>query len=254
MGIMKKYPLRARFKKDIICEFVVPNKKSNKVIIVCGGMPGYPGNVEMLFWLSRRGYWVFSPRYRGTWESAGKFLQISPHKDVLDVIQQLPKGFRDLWSRKILKIKNPQIYLIGSSFGAPAVILASRSPKVKKAVAFSPVIDWLEQDKNEVEPIDFLARFISDAFGQGYRFVSEDWKKLKSGKFYNPAAVVKNLDSKKIFLIHAKNDKVTPFGPVKKFVKILGCKYLLLNKGGHMSVRNTIKPEFWRKIRNFLKK
>lgn len=245
------YTLRTRFKKDIVCEFVAPKKKSNKVVIVCGGMPGYPRNDEFLFWLARRGYWAFLPRYRGSWESGGKFLQNSPHQDVLDIIDQLPKGFEDLHDNKNYKIKNPQVYLIGSSFGGPAVILASQSSKVKKAVAFSPVIDWVEEDKNEKEPIDHLAGFTKSAFGEGYRVAADGWEKLKAGKFYNPAAVVGKLDRQKLFLIHAKDDKVVFAEPFKKLVAALGCQNILLNKGGHLSARNAMKPEFWRKIKKF---
>jgi alpha-beta hydrolase superfamily lysophospholipase len=250
---MKKYTLRTRFKNDIVCEFVAPNKKSNKVIIVCSGMPGYPSNKEMLFWLSGRGYWAFLPRYRGTWESGGKFLQKSPHQDVLDIIEELPKGFKDLWSGKVSKIKNPQVYLIGSSFGGPAVILASQSPKVKKAVAFSPVVDWREEVHSKTEPMPKLEKFTRAAFGEGYRFDHRDWKKLEAGKIYNPVSAIKKINAKKIFIIHANDDKIISTPAVKKFVKDLGCQFIYIKKGGHMSARNAMKSEFWRKIKKFFK-
>jgi len=60
------YTLRARIKNKIISEFVPPSKKSNKVIILCGGMPGYPAKKELMFFLAEKGFWVFSPRYRGS--------------------------------------------------------------------------------------------------------------------------------------------------------------------------------------------
>jgi pimeloyl-ACP methyl ester carboxylesterase len=250
---MKKYTLRTRFKKDIVCEFVAPNKKSNKVIIICSGMPGYPSNKEMLFWLARRGYWAFLPRYRGTWESGGKFLQKSPHQDVLDIIEELPKGFKDLYNNKIFKIKNPQIYLIGNSFGGPAAILASLSQKVKKAVVISPVVDWGEENKSETEPLPVLEKFTLEAFGEAYRFNHEDWKKLEAGKIYNPASVIKKINPKKIFIFHAMDDKIVFTPSVKKFVNDLGCQFVYLKKGGHMSVRNAMKPEFWKKIKKFFR-
>ncbi|HTX87292.1 MAG TPA: prolyl oligopeptidase family serine peptidase [Candidatus Nanoarchaeia archaeon] len=245
------HTLRTRIKKDIVCEFVAPKKRSNKVVIVCGGMPGYPLSKEILFWLSRRGYWAFLPRYRGTWESGGKFLRVSPHQDVLDIIEVLPKGFKDLWSGKILKIKNPKVYLIGSSFGGSAAILASQSSKVKKTVAFSPVVDWREEVHSETEPMPWLEKFTRAAFGEGYRFDHSDWKKLEQGKIYNPASAIKKLDAKKIFIIHANDDKVVYTPSVKKFVNDLGCQFLYLKKGGHLSARNAMKPQFWRKIKKF---
>lgn len=243
---------RTRFKKEIISEFLAPIKSSKKVIILCGGMPSYPGKKnELMEFLSKNGYWVFLPRYRGSWESDGSFLRISPHQDVFDIIDELPRGFHDLWSNKKYKIKNPQIYLIGSSFGGPAVILASKDKRVKKAVAFSPVINWGVESK--IEPIDWLGEFTKIAFGNGYRFTIKNWNKLKSGKFYNPINEIEDVDAKKLFIIHAKDDKVVYSNPSEDFAKQTDCKFLLLKNGGHLSLSNLMLPEFWRKIKLFLK-
>jgi alpha-beta hydrolase superfamily lysophospholipase len=243
------HTLRTRIKKDIVCEFVVSKKRSNKVIILCGGMPGYTSKREMLFWLSRRGYWAFLPRYRGTWESGGSFLKISPHQDVLDLIDQLPKGFKDLWSGKTLKITKPQIYIIGGSFGGPAAILASKDRRVKKVAVISPVIDWRVESK--VEPLGWMEKFTKMAFGEGYRFTHANWQKLKTGKFYNPITEIKKLDKNKILIFHAQDDKIVYLKPSKEFSEKLGCEFIALKKGGHMSLSNAIRPEFWKKIKKF---
>src|SRR3989338_6543892 len=108
--------LRTRFKKDIVTEFMVPSRPSKKVIIFAHGMPGLPcGERVMEFW-SKKGFWVFSPRYRGTWESGGEFLRKSPHLDILDVIDELPKGFADLWTGQKLKVNSQQLFVMGGSF------------------------------------------------------------------------------------------------------------------------------------------
>ena len=140
-------------------------------------MPHIPGKGPCRNSFPERGYWVFLPRYRGTWESGGSFLKISPHRDVLDVIDQLPRGFKDLWSGKTYKIERPEVYLIGTSFGGAAVILASRDPRVRRAVAFSPVTDWRVEPKRS--PVDKLRAFTHAAFGNGYRGTQSDWNKLK---------------------------------------------------------------------------
>lgn len=247
-----KYTLRTRIKNKIIAEFVLPAKQSNKVIIICGGIFSYPAKKELMFFLSQKGYWVFVPRYRGSWESDGLFLDRSPHLDIIDVIDSLSTGFIDLWNNKKYKIQNPEVYLIGSSFGGPAVILASTDKRVKKAVAFSPVIDWRVESK--LEPLDWLAEFGKIAFGNGYRFKQKDWNKLKNGKFYNPQAIVSKLDKNKIYIIHAKDDKVVCINPAIKFAKMLGCKITILKKGGHLSTSLTMKSIFWKRVNNFLKK
>ena len=245
------YTLRTRIKKEIIAEFVLPMRRSNRVIILCGGMPGYPAKKELLFYLSGKGYWVFSPRYRGSWESDGWFLRKSPHLDVIDVIDSLSSGFVDLWNNKRYAIKNPKVYLIGSSFGGPAVILASTDKRVRKAIAFSPVIDWRMETK--LEPIDWLGKFTRIAFGNGYRFKQKDWDKLKNGTFYNPNPEIKKIDKKKIYIIHAKDDEVVYAAAPMEFSKKLGCKITLLEKGGHLSTSNLMEATFWRRVSNFLK-
>ena len=86
--------LRAKFKKEIISEFLPSLRPSKKVIIFCGGMPSYPGKKnDLMEFIAKKGFWIFLPRYRGSWESAGSFLKISPHYDIIDIIDQLPKGF-----------------------------------------------------------------------------------------------------------------------------------------------------------------
>ncbi len=245
------YALRTRIKKEIVAEFLPPMRKSNKVAILCGGMPGYPARKELMFFLAEKNFWVFSPRYRGSWESDGSFLEKSPHLDVIDVMDSLSSGFTDLWNNKKYKIKDPRIYLIGSSFGGPAAILASKDTRVKKIIALSPVVDW--RVKSKIEPLDWLGKFTRVAFGNGYRFRQKDWDRLKSGTFYNPVSELGGLDRSKIYIIHAKDDEVVPIKPVIKFAKALGCKITVLKKGGHLSSSNLMRAVFWKRVNKFLK-
>lgn len=246
------YTLRTRFKKDIISEFLPPTRKSNKVIIICTGMPSVPNRKELMFFLAKKGYWVFFPRYRGSWESGGEFLKKSPHEDVLDVIDQLPKGFTSLWDKEKYKINPSSLYLIGGSFGGPAMLLASRDPRVDKAITFSPVVDWKTQAKSKGEPWNPFTKFVKEAFGNAYRFKMKDWNKLKRGGFYDPVAHTNEIPGEKIFIIHAKDDDVVHWRPVEKFAKKIGCKLSLLKKGGHLSASNIMKPSFYKRITRFL--
>jgi len=259
------YLLRTRIKKDIVCEFLPPtaahkrkgaariasSSRPAKAIILCGGAPSYPAKRELMQFLSKKGYWVFNPRYRGSWESGGSFLKLSPHRDVLDIIDQLPRGFKDLWSGKTYKVIRPEIYLIGGSFGGPAVVLASRDPRVRKAVAFSPVTDWRVETKTE--PIETLTRFTREAFGNGYRGTKKDWGKLKTGTFYNPAHEAAHIDGGKLFIIHAKDDKVVYAKTSAAFARATGARLTLLPRGGHLSMSTVMIPEFWNPIKKFFK-
>src|SRR5258706_2603895 len=80
--------LRTRFKKEIVAEFLPPTRarKKQKVIIICDGMPSIPRKQALASFLSRKGYWVIYPRYRGAWESGGEILDKSSHQDGRGVI------------------------------------------------------------------------------------------------------------------------------------------------------------------------
>ncbi len=251
---LPKYPSRTRF-GEIVCEYQQPLRKSNKVVILCGGMPGYPGRTagSVLARFAERGYWAFSLRYRGSWESGGLFLDKSPHEDVRAVIDGLEKGFKDAWSEEMRRIEKPQVSVIGVSFGGPAAILVSRDPRVKKAVALSPVIDWMRQE-GTTEPLGFIARFVRDGFGEAYRADKTAWLKFASGTFYNPVRHAKNIDGKKLLIIHAKDDEVVPFAPAKEFADATGAYFVSLRRGGHLGSAAVLKPHLWRRVEPFLKK
>ena len=83
-------------------------------------MPSVPKIGETLAFYARKGFWVFHPRYRGSWESAGSFLEKSPERDILDIMNQLPKGFEDILNGKRHRIVPRKLYLFGCSFGGPA--------------------------------------------------------------------------------------------------------------------------------------
>ncbi len=247
------HTLRTRFKKDIVAEFLPPARptKKQRVVIICGGMPGSPGKRDILNFFSKKGFWVFNPRYRGSWESGGKFLAKSPHLDVIDVIDSLPNGFTSLWDNKKYKLKPDEIYIIGTSFGGPAAILVSLDKRVNKAMCVSPVIDWRVRAKDE--SIESLAKFTPIGYGRAYDIAKDGWKKLKSGKFYNPAAHTKQIDGSKLLIVHAKDDTIVSYAPSKKFAIETGAKLITLPKGGHLGSSLILKPRFYKLFQKLIK-
>jgi len=245
---------RAKF-DNIISEFLPSKKPSNKVIIFASGMPGYPGGKDRLLkYFSQKGYWVFLPRYRGTWESGGTFLDHSPHEDILDVITELHKPFTSIWDGVEYVIENPEFYIVGSSFGGPAAILCSLDERVKKVIATGSVVDWVEEKNSPVEPMDWLGRVVRDAFGEGYRFSDADWERLSNGELYNPIDYIHDIDPQKVLIIHAKDDDVVSYAPVHDFAKKLECQFITLKKGGHLGSGSLVKWNLRRKIWIFLNK
>lgn len=245
------YSLRTRFKNQIVAEFLPPTRKlkTQRVVIVLSGAPSIPNKKPVLEFLSKKGFWVFFPRYRGTWESGGKFLARSPHQDVLDVIDGLHTGFTDLWSKNRYKLKPDQITLLASSFGGPAAIIASKSDQIDKAFVFCPVIDWTKPGKDE--SVKTLSQFTEEAFGQGYRTTKHGWKKLASGKFYNPINHADELDGSKLFLVHARDDRITPYKNTKAFAKQTGSKLITLPRGGHRGTSLILTPRFYNYFKKF---
>ena len=96
-----------------------------------------------------KGYWVFYPRYRGAWESGGQFLEKSPHLDIKDVIDELPKGFKDAAYGQRFSVYPDEIFVIGGSFGGAAAILSSLDTRVTKVIANCAVVDWAILDRAE---------------------------------------------------------------------------------------------------------
>jgi acetyl esterase/lipase len=245
---------RSRFKKDILAEFLPPSRphKNDRVIILCDGMPSVARKQPLAAFLAQKGYWVFYPRYRGAWESGGAFLARSPHLDILDVMDELPKGVREAAFGQKFSLTPNRIFVIGGSFGAPAAILSSLDARVKGVIANCPVVDWSILKKSEKAETSnpSYAAYIGEAFGNAYRLSDRNWNKLHSGKFYNPMQHVDELDPSKIMMFHAKDDPYVPWRSVYQFSKRTGAQLKLLSRGGHLRTE-FIVHRYWRQIKRF---
>jgi len=245
---------RTRFKREILAEFLPParSRKKQKAIILCDGMPSIPRKQNLMTFLSTKGYWVFYPRYRGAWESEGQFLDRSPHEDIRDVIDELPKGVRDIAFGERSKPALDEIFVIGGSFGGAAAILSSLDSRVKKVIANCPVVDWAilgKAEKAETSNPNYAA-YIREAFGHGYRLSDKNWAKLYTCKFYNPAHHIDEITSSKVMMFHAKDDPSIPYRVVKDFADLTGVKLNSLNRGGHVSTEYIVQ-KYWPRINKF---
>jgi pimeloyl-ACP methyl ester carboxylesterase len=245
---------RTRFKKQIVAEFLPPTRKAKKqkVIVICDGMPSIPRKQKLAEFLASRGYWVIYPRYRGAWESDGQFLEKSPHEDIRDVIDELPKGMKDIAFGERFSVSPDEIFVIGGSFGGAAALLASLDPRVKKVIANCPVVDWAilrEAEKAETSNPNYAA-YIREAFGNAYRLSDKNWKKLYRGDFYNPAHHAAEIDPAKVMMFHAKDDPSIPYRVVKAFADKTGVKLNTLQRGGHISTEWVVQ-KYWPRIKRF---
>jgi pimeloyl-ACP methyl ester carboxylesterase len=245
---------RTRFKKEIVAEFLPPARarKQHDAIILCDGMPSIPRKQALVEFLAGKGYWVFYPRWRGAWESGGQFLERSPHEDILDVVDELPKPIKELAFGRTFHCSPRKIFVIGGSFGGAASLLCSLDERITKVVANCPVVDWAilrtEQKKETSNPS--YPAYIRAAFGNAYRLSAKNWEKLRGGVFYNPAHYVTELTGSKILMFHAKDDPYIPWRGVDGFARQAGIKLNLLPRGGHLSTEYVVRKH-WAQIKKF---
>ena len=207
----------------------------------------------MLFlrqFFSKKEYWCFFPRYRGTWESHGRFLDHSLEYDLFAVIDGMQKRFKDYWTEENYKVHPKEVIIVGTSFGGAAALLASLDKRVKKVICISPVVDWVEEEKHE--PLKDLYKLIRQAYGGVYRINKKNWDRLASGDFYNPVRHMKKYDPAKIMIFHAKDDDVVKYEPVERFAKTLKCRFVSLKKGGHLSSSILMSKKYYPRVARFL--
>jgi pimeloyl-ACP methyl ester carboxylesterase len=182
---MREKHVQNEIQEQLLAEFLPPSRdrKTQKLIILCDGMPSIPRKQPLSESLAAKGFWLIYPRYRGAWESGGHFLEKSPHEDILDMIDDLPKGIEEIAFGRRFRFSPDQIFVIGGSFGGAAAILASLDPRVKRVIANCPVVDWKILDRSEkVETSkEGYAEYIREAFGNGYRLSDANWESCEVG-------------------------------------------------------------------------
>jgi pimeloyl-ACP methyl ester carboxylesterase len=215
-------------------------------------MPSIPRKQNLAEFLSKKGYWVFYPRYRGAWESDGQFLKRSPDEDILDVINGLSKEFREVTFGRRFRVSPDAVFVIGGSFGGAAAILCSLDDRVKKVIANCPVVDWSilpKSEKAETSNPNYAA-YIREAFGNAYRLSDKNWNKLRGGSFYNPWHHRTEIGGSKVMMFHAKDDPYVPYRSVKRFADSTGAELTTFRTGGHISTEFIVKTQ-WNRIKTF---
>lgn len=248
----QRFPIhRTRIGPDIVAEFSIPPtaalRKKGRVAILGKGVPTMPGSSAVLEFFARKGFHTILPRYRGTWESGGTFLEHEPTDDLDEVLNALPEPLLSMYEGK--KYMLPQkggIYLFVGSFGGPAGMFLSKDPRVTRVFAHSSVVDWRIPMKKE--PVKGFSQMIKWFYGEGYRIDPRGEQKLLSGTFYNPATAPYEIEPNKVHLFHAKDDEIVPYDSVARFAKHTGIMLTSFARGGHGGTSSFMDTHVWKHV------
>lgn len=159
----------------IACEVLLSERPAASWVVICDGIPSVPSRPSLLRNLAAAGFHVAFPRYLGTWESAGVFLQHSPSEDVRRVCDAIASGALGPVA---------DVALVASSFGGSVALCAASHPSVRRVVAFSPIINYPEI----VDEMRSLGAYLTTERPGAYRFDAAGWDALSSGRLLAPEA------------------------------------------------------------------
>lgn len=213
-------------------------KSKNTIVIICHGFSDSKESLQFFYLpLALQGYLILTYDARGTKGSkkAGKkhqFLErIDDYKSILD------------WIRNNEQLKLKQIFSVGFSIGAMTVLCGSfTNDNVSKIIAISS-LSYYKNNLRSFNPIVLLNYLL-----KGVKlFPNEDENRRLS-----PYLIMKEFKelnseelwlkhSKKVLLIHAKNDRVIKFLNFEQNKELLELSIqntLVLKKGGHTQKKN----------------
>jgi esterase/lipase len=200
--------------------------EERKAIIFLLGLPGSPKEYEVFRYFKSKGFDILLPRYEGTWESKGKFLERAPSVAVDELIAALKIGIA-LSDGNIYKSNN--VFVLGASFGGGVSLTLKNSEIVKAVCALSPVISF----KN-VNKIETLGTYLSTQEEGNYRFTDTQWGKLISDSLYSPITDM-SISPSNVLLIAGKSDDQIMYTEIQKFATDNGILNVEIEDAGHIT-------------------
>jgi pimeloyl-ACP methyl ester carboxylesterase len=162
-------------------DFILQDNLADAVII----LPGFPSNNDfsgLIHHFYNKGYHVFVPRYRGTYQSHGKFLGKNPVDEIADFVNRLDsKVVKDLWDGKKKQFKLGKKIIVADSFGgAIACGLAAKYPsKFSHLILSAPIWDFQKYNLDGKEQdIEAMTEFVRKSYKNCYRFKFKSIKKV----------------------------------------------------------------------------
>jgi pimeloyl-ACP methyl ester carboxylesterase len=250
---MKKPILRGYY-GGIFFEFVLQDRKADAIII----LPGFPsGNdfYDLIAFFYGKGYHVFVPRYRGSYQSAGIFLSKNPVDDMIFFIEHLKQGeAKNLWDDKKESFTINKFILVGGSFsGAIACGLAVKHPVFSHLILQAPVWDFSEHNSaSDEQDFEKMKEFVRTAYKNCYRFRFKSiLKKLNKFDELKPPYYIPKLDIP-VLVMHDPNDRAVAFRHTKTYISLLPRATYLEHYLGHKLTEDLLAA-YWKDIDKFIK-
>ena len=222
----KQKPILSRF-NDIVFEFLPANHQTNQFVILCEGLPCIPNRGVLMAQLSREGWNVIYPRYRGTWESLGTFLEISPADDIQQICKAFSVGIEIRNQTYLAK----NISLLGSSFGGGVALCLADHPLISSLVALSPVVDF----SSNPATFDSLKRYPSEMYSGAYRFSKDSWQSLIEGRLLIPQDHLSSKSLKKITVFAGELDPEIKTDDLRTFCERVNVPLIVYPEQSHLS-------------------
>ncbi|MBY8982258.1 MAG: alpha/beta fold hydrolase [Candidatus Lokiarchaeota archaeon] len=232
-------------KGHIIANVITPQDKNKvdlkkAVIIVNHGLGDKKETLQYMYLpLAVQGYIIvaYDARGHGKSKKVGKrshfVKRIEDYKKIID------------WINNHDDLKDKKIHTIGFSIGGLVVLAGSfKEDRIEKIIAISAISDY-KKTVRRLNPIVLLSFLL-----KGIKIFpkEEEIKKLSPVLIFKE--LKKNLSkeewidfTKKIFLIHSKNDQVIKFYNFEDNISILNLpekNQLVFKKGGHTSKKNEV--------------
>ncbi|MFX1419586.1 MAG: alpha/beta hydrolase [Promethearchaeota archaeon] len=223
---------------------LVKNKEQSKIdsknaiIIICHGFSDTNERLQYLYFpLAYQGYIVLAYDARGT----GKSKKTGKRGDFLKRIDDFKKIIE--WVKNQEDFLNKKIYCVGFSIGAITVLSEGfLNRDIKKIIAISSI----SQYKQNIPKYNLIV-MLSYLF-KGVKL----FPTIEEENRLSPYFLIKNAKkeltseewedlSKRVMLIHCKNDRVIKFKNLKENRKILDSpdeNILIMRKGGHSQKKN----------------
>ena len=233
---------KSEYLRGLLISFDENNKdrSNDTVVIVCHGFSDKKETLEYYYLpLAYQGYTILVYDARGTGESK----KVGKRNQFIKRIDDFKKIVS--WIENNNELKFYKIYSVGFSIGAITVLCGGfSSENIKKIIAISSM-SYYKQNLPKYNLIVMLSYLM-----KGVKL----FPNKKENEELSPYIVIEQFKSlisdeewekysQRVFLIHAKNDKIIKFKNFKENVTLLGItekNTLILKKGGHTQKKNEL--------------